>query len=140
MITKSLNNGKLKKAVAAHFVIDETIAIASAQETSKDSRDSFWFTGVCLFVFWNIGTILGVLLGGILEDPGSWGLDAAFPAAFVALIIPHVLTREGKITALVAGIVTLVSIPLTPVGMPILLASAAILPGLLAQQKKKRTL
>ena len=61
VITKSLNNGKLYKALAAHFVIDETIAIASAQESSKDSRDSFWFTGVSLFVFWNIGTILGVL-------------------------------------------------------------------------------
>ena len=139
VITKSLNNGKLNKALAAHFVIDETIAIASAQESSKDSRDSFWFTGISLFVFWNIGTILGVFLGGILEDPGSWGLDAAFPAAFVALIIPHVLTREGKITAIVAGVITLVSIPLTPVGMPILLASTAIAPGLLAHQKKKRT-
>ena len=139
MITKSLNNGELNKALAAHFVIDETIAIASAQESSKDSRNSFWFTGVSLFVFWNIGTILGVLLGGILEDPGSWGLDAAFPAAFVALIIPHVLTREGKITAIVAGVITLASIPLTPVGMPILLASTAIAPGLLAHQKKKRT-
>ena len=138
VITKSLKDGKLNKAAAAHFVIDETIAIASAQESSRDSRDSFWFTGVSLFVFWNIGTILGVLLGGILEDPGSWGLDAAFPAAFVALLVPHILTREGKITAIVAGIITLVSIPLTPVGMPILLASAAIAPGLLAHRKKKR--
>ena len=79
-----------------------------------------------------------MLLGGVLENPGSWGLDAAFPAAFVALIIPHVLTRAGKITAIVAGTITLVCIPLTPVGMPILLASAGIVPGLLAHRKKKR--
>ena len=124
--------------MAAHFVIDETIAVDSSQDTVEDSRDAFWFTGLSLFVFWNLGTILGVLLGGIIEDPGSWGLDAAFPAAFVALTLPHVTTREGKITAITAAVITIVSIPLTPVGMPILLASTAILPGLLALKKKKK--
>ena len=138
VITKSLRKGRFYKAAAANFVIDETIAVASSQESVKDTRDSFWFTGISLFIFWNLGTILGVLLGGILEDPGSWGLDAAFPAAFAALILPHVSTREGKITALVAGVVTIVSIPLTPVGMPVLLASTAILPGLVALKKKKK--
>ena len=138
IITKSLRKGRSYKAAAAHFVIDETIAVASSQESVKDTRDSFWFTGISLFIFWNLGTILGVLLVGILEYPGSWGLDAAFPAAFVALILPHVSTREGKITAVVAGLVTTVSIPLTPVGMPILLASTAILPGLVALKKKKK--
>ena len=138
VIAKSLHNGKLYKVLAAHFVNDETIAVASSQDAVEDSRDAFWFTGLSLFVFWNLGTILGVLLGGIIEDPGSWGLDAAFPAAFVALTLPHVTTREGKITAIIAAVITIVSIPLTPVGMPILLASTAILPGLLALKKKKK--
>ena len=118
--------------------LHETIAVASSQDAVEDSRDAFWFTGLSLFVFWNLGTILGVLLGGIIEDPGSWGLDAAFPAAFVALTLPHVTTREGKITAITAAVITIVSIPLTPVGMPILLASTAILPGVLALKKKKK--
>mgnify|MGYP001158441375 CR=1 FL=1 len=119
-----------RRAVAAHFVIDETTAMASAQDDPVDARDAFWFTGLWLFVFWNLGTITGVLAGGLLDDPDAWGLDAAFPAAFVALIVPHLRTRPGQATALIGATIAVVAVPLTPAGAPMLLAALAVGPGL----------
>ena len=125
-----LGVGPGRRFVAAHFLIDETTAMATAQDQSEHGRDAFWFTGLWLFVFWNTGTVLGVLLGGVLEDPGAWGLDAAFPAAFVALLVPHLRTSPGRVTALVGAVIAVVAVPATPAGLPMLLAATAVGPGL----------
>ena len=125
-----LKGGPARRALAAHFVLDETTAMASAQKTSADSRDAFWFTGLWLFGFWILGTVVGVLLGGALEDPGAWGLDAVFPAAMLALLMPHVRTGPGRVTALAGALIALVAVPTTPAGLPLLLAALAVIPGL----------
>tara|TARA_B100001079_G_C16403619_1_gene512613 strand:- start:2171 stop:2866 length:696 start_codon:yes stop_codon:yes gene_type:complete len=125
-----LGGGPGRRLVAAQFLIDETTAMATAQEQQEHGRDAFWFTGLWLFVFWNAGTVLGVLLGGVLEDPGAWGLDAAFPAAFVALLVPHLRTSPGRVTALVGAAIAVAAVPTMPVGLPMLLAAAAVGPGL----------
>ena len=95
-----LGRGRGCRFVAAQFLIDETTAMATAQEQPEHGREAFWFTGIWLFIFWNTGTVLGVLLGGVLDDPGTWGLDAAFPAAFVALLVPHLRTNSSGPSAL----------------------------------------
>ncbi len=125
-----LGRGRGCRFVAAQFLIDETTAMATAQEQPEHGREAFWFTGIWLFIFWNTGTVLGVLLGGVLDDPGTWGLDAAFPAAFVALLVPHLRTNSGRETALVGAAITVVAVPTTAVGLPMLLAAAAVGPGL----------
>ncbi len=102
----------------------------------RESRDAFWFTGIWLFIFWNSGTIIGVLVGGLLEDPSVWGLDAAFPAAFVALLLPHLRTRAKRITALMGAVITVVAVPLSPVGLPVLLSLFAVGPGIWSQYRK----
>ena len=127
---------RIRRAVAIHLVIDETTAMATAQNTLEESRDAFWFTGIWLFIFWNTGTIIGVLVGGLLEDPSVWGLDAAFPAAFVALLLPHLRTRAKRITALMGAVITVVAVPLSPVGLPVLLSLFAIGPGIWFQYRK----
>ena len=119
-----------RRAMAAQFVIDETTAKMSAQDDPEAARDAFWFTGLWLFVFWNVGTVVGVLAGGLLEDPGAWGLDAAFPAAFVALIVPHVRTRPGQVSAVLGAAIAVVAVPFTPAGAPMLIAALAVGPGL----------
>ena len=43
------------------------------------------------FVFWNLGTLVGALAGSAI-DPQTFGLDAAFPAGFVAMVAPHLRT------------------------------------------------
>ena len=77
-----------------------------------------------------------MILGGALEDPGAWGLDAVFPAAMVALLMPHVRTRPGRVTALVGGVIALVAVPTTPVGLPLLLAALAVGPGLVVAARR----
>ena len=85
--------GKGRKLLAAQLVIDESSAMAQAQPTLREAQEAFWTTGLSVFVFWNLGTLTGVLLGGIIGDPMVWGLDAAFPAAFFALLLPHLKKR-----------------------------------------------
>lgn len=131
-----LRGGRFRRALGAHFVVDETTAVASAQEGADGARDAFWFTGLWLFGFWSLGTVVGVILGGALEDPGAWGLDAVFPAAMVALLMPHVRTRPGRVTALVGGMIALVAVPTTPVGLPLLLAALAVGPGLVVAARR----
>jgi 4-azaleucine resistance transporter AzlC len=130
VVTPVLREGAFRRAVAAQFLTDETTAMASAQDEPNTARDAFWFTGLAIMSLWVAGTVAGVLLGGNLEDPGAWGLDAAFPAAFVALLVPHVGTRAGKVTALVGAVIALVSVPITPAGAPILMAALAVGPGM----------
>ena len=137
VVTPVLREGAFRRAVAAQFLTDETTAMASAQDEPNTARDAFWFTGLAIMSLWVAGTVAGVLLGGNLEDPGAWGLDAAFPAAFVALLVPHVGTRAGKVTALVGAVSALVSGPITPAGAPILMAALAVGPGMAVASRRR---
>ena len=130
-----LRGGRFRRALGAHFVIDETTAMASAQEGVDVARDAFWFTGLWLFVFWNVGTVLGVVVGGAFDDPGALGLDAAFPAAFMAMLAPHLRSHPGRVAAVGGGAVALVAVPTTVAGVPMILAVLAVLPGLWVQRR-----
>ncbi len=116
------------RLVAAQLTIDETTAMATAQTDPAAQRTAFWVTGVSLYSFWNLGTAVGALTGSVI-DPLDWGLDAAFPAAFVAMLVPHLRTPRGRLAALLGGLICLVLTPFTPVGVPILAASLAVLVG-----------
>ena len=137
VVTPVLREGAFRRAVAAQFLTDETTAMASAQDEPNTARDAFWFTGLAIMSLWVAGTVAGVLLGASLEDPGAWGLDAAFPAAFVALLVPHVVTRAGKVTALIGAVIALVAVPTTPAGVPILLAALAVGPGMAVAARRR---
>jgi branched chain amino acid efflux pump len=54
----------------------------------------------------------------------------AFPAGYVAMVAPHLRHRRGLIAAIGGGAICLALIPLTPIGVPILCATAAVLVGL----------
>jgi 4-azaleucine resistance transporter AzlC len=124
-----LPTGFRRRAVAAQFVIDESAAMASAQKDRTEAQRAFWTTGLGVFVFWNLGTLLGAVGGNAIGDPETFGLDAAFPAGFVALMAPHLRQRPGLVAAIVGGLIALVTIPLVPAGVPILLAAFAVLPA-----------
>jgi predicted branched-subunit amino acid permease len=124
--------GRLRdRALAAHLVIDETTAMARAQSEPDAARRAFLATGVSVWVFWNAGTLAGALLGGGIGDPSTLGLDAMFPAAFLALLAPQ-LRRPGAPVAAAAGVViALALVPFAPAGVPIIAALAGVVPGVL---------
>ena len=119
-----------KRLLAAQLVIDESTALAMAQPDDRQQQRGFWAAGVSIYVFWNIGTVIGALGGQLIGKPETWGLDAAFPAAFVALLIPHLRKVGGKQTALLGAALAIALTPILPPGIPILVAAVASVLGL----------
>ena len=118
------------RALAAHLVIDESTAMARAEDDARAARHAFFATGVSVWLFWNLGTLTGALLGGGLGDPRTLGLDAMFPAAFLALLAPQ-LRRPGATAAAFAGATIAVAVlPFAPAGVPVMAALAGVVPGL----------
>jgi predicted branched-subunit amino acid permease len=122
----------LKKILAAHITIDESTAVALAYEKDgkRELRKAFWWTGVGVFIFWNIFTAIGALSAGLLDDPAQWGLDTAVPAAFLALLWPQLKNRQMKVIALLAMALALALSPILSAGIPIIATVAiAIIAG-----------
>lgn len=116
-----------RRAAAAHVTIDESTAVALAQEGPEAQRTGFWAGGLAVFAFWNLSTLVGAVAGNAMGDPRDWGLDAAAAAAFVALVWPRLRDRTGRITAALAALIALVSFTPMPAGVPVLLAAVAAL-------------
>ncbi len=116
------------RLVAAQLTIDESTSMAFAQSDPRHRRIAFWMTGVSVYVFWNLGTLVGALAGQAI-DPRTFGLDAAFPAAFVAMIWPLLRGRRSLLAAGLGVAVCVALIPFTPIGVPILCAAVAVLVG-----------
>jgi len=125
-LSSILDRSGLKRLVAAHFVIDETTAMAIAREAPAQSRFAFWATGAALFLFWNTGTLIGALATHLVPDPKVLGLDAAPPAAFLALLAPRLRAREPMAIALAAGVVALMCLPFVPAGIPLLIVAVLV--------------
>jgi predicted branched-subunit amino acid permease len=119
-----------RKLVAAQLVIDESTAMSLGQDNDRANRLGFWSTGTSVYVLWNLGTLFGALGAHALSDPRAAGLDAAAPAAFLALLAPRVRTRSAVVIAVLAAAIAMVSVPWLPVGGPVLLAAlVAIVAG-----------
>jgi len=123
-----LGGSLTRRFVAAQITIDESTAMAAAQSNRADAERAFWVTGVSVYVFWNLGTLIGALAGSAV-DPEQFGLDAAFPAAFVGMIAPLLTRRRERWAAGLGAAICLVTIPVLPIGLPILAAATAVLVG-----------
>ncbi|CAL9591786.1 hypothetical protein SUDANB108_05276 [Streptomyces sp. enrichment culture] len=110
---------------AAQWVIDETAAVALAQPTRRTARIGFWVTGLSLYVLWNLTTLLGALGAEAIGDTDAWGLDAAGPAVFLALLAPMLRTGTERAAAGLAVLLGLGLLPVLPAGVPVLLAALA---------------
>lgn len=115
----------LQRAVAAQFTIDESTAMAIAEAPGGHADRAFWATGLSIYVLWNLSTLAGALLGSGLGSPSSAGLDAAGPAAFVALLGPRLDSAHMRAVALISSAVALVTVPFAPAGAPVLIGGVA---------------
>ena len=119
------------KLLAAHWTIDETTAVSTAQPSLQGQRAGFWWTGAIIYIGWNITTLIGALLGNLLGDVSSLGLDAAAAAAFLGLLWPRLTQLQPVAVAIGAAVVAAVLTPQLPAGIPVLAAAlVAVLVGL----------
>ncbi|MFE2266032.1 AzlC family ABC transporter permease [Streptomyces griseosporeus] len=110
---------------AAQWVIDETTAVSLAQPTRRNARVGFAVTGVSLYLLWNLTTLLGALGAERIGDTDTWGLDAAGPAVFLALLAPMLKTTTERAVAALAVVLGVGLLPVLPAGVPVLVAALA---------------
>ncbi|THA24911.1 branched-chain amino acid ABC transporter permease [Streptomyces sp. RKND-216] len=125
-----LGDGWLRRLVGSHLMIDETVAFALGQREPERRRAAYWTCGVGLFVSWNVGVLGGAFGGTVVTDTDTFGLDAAFPAVLLALVLPSLKDRSTLRAVLVGVAIALATAPFLQAGLPVLLALLGVLVSL----------
>ncbi|NUW33333.1 AzlC family ABC transporter permease [Nonomuraea sp. SMC257] len=136
-LSQTLALPRAVRPFAAQWIIDETTAVSLAQPTRRNARLGFTVTGLSLYVLWNLTTLLGALGAEALGDTDAWGLDAAGPAVFLALLAPMLRTTTERAVAGLAVVLGLGLLPVLPAGVPVLVAALAA-PAVLCLQGLRR--
>ena len=123
-LSRRLGLRGVRRLVAAQIVIDESTAMALRPRDPTNAALAFVTTGGSIFVLWNLATLAGAVAGNSLGDPAAYGLDAAVPAAFLALLWPRLRSTSARVTALAAALVALGLVPLVRPGLPIIAAAS----------------
>lgn len=123
--------GLLRRAGAAHWVIDETTAMAVAAPDRELGRTAFWATGATIYLGWNLMTLVGALGASGLGSTAEAALDSIVPAAFLALLWPRLQkgAPEAAVQRRVAvggAVVALALTPLVPAGVQVIAAVVAV--------------
>jgi predicted branched-subunit amino acid permease len=114
----------IMKPIGAQLTIDESNAVSLSQEPDlSKQRQGFWLTGIAVFVFWNLLTAAGALLGSVIGNPADWGLDAAAGAAFLGLIWPRLKESKLLLLAVVSAFTATLLSAFLPAGLPVLLTA-----------------
>jgi len=132
-----LTGTRAGRLLRAHLVIDESTAMARAQDSPAGARYAFVVTGLAVLACWNAGTLAGALAGGGLGDPRDLGLDAMFPAAFLALLGPQMHRPGARLVAAGGAAIALALVTIAPAGVPVVAAIVALLPAGLAVRRSR---
>ena len=117
------------RAAQGQTVVDASWALASRGDGTFD-RWLLFGSSAAQYVTWSAGTIVGALGGGVLGDTDKLGLDAIYPAFFVALLISEARSSRARGAAAIGALVALALVPFAPAGVPVLAASLGALLGL----------
>jgi predicted branched-subunit amino acid permease len=118
-----------RRLLLSQLVVDESWAIANRGNGSFDLQRLLG-AGAVLYLVGVISTAVGALGTSVLADPKALGLDAAFPALFLALLWPQLRERRAAVVAALGAGIALVMLPFAPAGVPIIAAAAACLLGM----------
>ncbi|WP_308258010.1 AzlC family ABC transporter permease [Pseudonocardia lacus] len=114
------------RLIGAHLLIDESVAFATARGGGPAARPVYFLVGATAFVCWNTGTAIGLLAGAAVPDPSAFGVDAAFPAGLLTLLLPTLRRPDARRVGVAAGGVALLATPLLPAGLPVLAGLAGL--------------
>jgi len=111
-----------RRIVGAQITIDESTGVSLGQSELGDRamREGFWLTGIGVYIFWNIFTLVGALGAQAMGDPAAWGLDAAVPAAFLGLVWPRLTNKKERVLAVAAMVLSISLTPFVAAGIPII--------------------
>jgi 4-azaleucine resistance transporter AzlC len=130
-LAPSLRGGTIRRAAHGQAMIDASWAMASL---GGGRFDPSFMVGATLpsYPAWVAGTAIGVFGGELIGDPDRLGLDALFPAFFLALLAGGELRggRRAVAAACIGAAIALALVPLVPAGVPVIAASLAALLGL----------
>ena len=124
-VAPSLRGPLVRRLAEAQLAVDESWAIG--QENGRVMRGRVVGAGLMLMVGWCGGTVVGVIGGGALGDPSAYGLDAMFPALFLALLAGLVKDARAKRAALTGALIAIALLPVAPPGVPVIAAVAGAL-------------
>jgi 4-azaleucine resistance transporter AzlC len=127
-IARTFRGGVPRRFVESQLVVDESWALAGGGGERFD-RGVFLGVAVGLWFAWVGGTAVGTGLGGIVDDTSAFGLDGAFAALFLALLLSQLKSRRAVAAALAGAAIAAVLVPFTPPGVPIIAATAGVLVG-----------
>jgi 4-azaleucine resistance transporter AzlC len=131
---KAFRGGSARRVLESQLLVDESWALA--QQGGRFEIRRMLGAGFVLYACWVGGTALGVAVGSSVGDPATLGLDAAFPALFLALLVPLVNSRRALAAALAGGGIALLLTPITPAGVPVIAATCGVLFGLLPERQR----
>jgi predicted branched-subunit amino acid permease len=123
---------RVPRALSSHLVNDESVAFAMAQPHPSRRLSAFRAVGVAILIAWPLGAMVGVVVGYVIPDPSSLGLDAAFPAVFVAILLGSVHSRTA-VPAVAGATIAAAATPFVLAGV----ASVLGLIGLLTIARKR---
>jgi 4-azaleucine resistance transporter AzlC len=124
-----------RRLAGSHLMIDESVAFALAQRDADRRRAAYWACGIGLFVCWNVGVVAGAFAGTTLRNTDAFGLDAAFPAVLLALVLPSLRDRATRLPVFIGVLIALATTPFLPAGLPVLLALVGVLAGMTAKDR-----
>ncbi len=125
----ALRGGPLRRAAEAQAMIDASWALAQRGDGGFD-REMMLGATIPQAACWWAGTAIGALGGSLIGDPRALGLDAMFPAFYLALLVYEMDLRVTGTSALLGAAIALCLVPIAPPGIPVVAASAAALLGL----------
>ena len=123
-VAASMSGSRRRKAATCLLLTDAAWAVVSAGE-ERASGARLAGAGATELTAWTVGTLIGVLAGSVVGDLEALGLDAAFPALFVWLLLSLMRDRPAVLAALAGGAVALALSPLLSPGLPILATGVA---------------
>jgi 4-azaleucine resistance transporter AzlC len=119
-VAPSLRGSAGRRLAESQLAVDESWAVSN--RGGRVNRERLIGAGLVLGAAWILGTVAGVLGGSTLGNPKDYGLDAMFPALFLALLVGQLGSRRARVSALAGALIALALTPLLPAGLPIVAA------------------
>jgi 4-azaleucine resistance transporter AzlC len=127
-VASIFRGGRARRLVESQAIVDESWALAGRQ--GSFDRSILVGSGILFYVLWVGSAAAGTFVGDLFENPDALGLDGAFAALFLAILVPYLKDRRAIQAAALAGAITFLFTPVAPAGVPIVAAAAACLLGL----------